>query len=124
MSDAVPADELDRLRRTTYVCASAASALVAVRVDGRLAGGGALGVTGDVAFLFCASTLPAFRRRGVHAASVSARLALGRSRGATFALMTTPAGSDAVGSAQRVGLHPSYERTRYRKRVGRRATRI
>lgn len=113
--DSVPADERDRIRRTTYVCACAANALVAIRVEGRLAGGGALGVTGDVAFLFCASTLPAYRRQGVHAALLAARLAIGRSRGATFAFMTAAPESAAVASAEDTGFRAAYVRRRFRK---------
>lgn len=110
-----PADRV-RARRTAQVCAAAASALVAVRLDGKLAGGGALGVTGDAAFLFCAATLPEYRRRGVHAALIAARLAIGRSRGATFAFTTAPPGSAACASAQAAGFSVSYVRERLRKR--------
>jgi GNAT superfamily N-acetyltransferase len=114
-ADLVGGRDAELTRRSTQVCASAASALVAVRVDGRLAGGGALGVTGDAAFLFCASTLPEFRRRGVHAALIAARLALGRSRGATFAFLTAEPGSPALLSAQAAGFTTSYVRQRLRK---------
>jgi hypothetical protein len=76
--DSAPLSERERLRRTTHVCANAASTLVAIRLEGKLAGGGALGVTGDAAFLFCASTLPEFRRRGVYAALIGARRGLRR----------------------------------------------
>lgn len=114
--DSTPAAELERLRRTTHVCASAASALVAVRLEGKLVGGAALGVTGDAAFLFCASTLPQFRRRGVHAALIGARLAIGRSRGATFAFLTAPPNSAALQSAQAAGFSARYVRQRLRKR--------
>jgi GNAT superfamily N-acetyltransferase len=115
LADSVPAGDADRLRRTVHVCASAASALVGIRIDGRLAGGGALGVTGDAAFLFCASTLPEYRRRGVHAALIGVRLAIGRSRGATFAFMTAAPDSAAVRSAQAAGFTPTYVRARLKK---------
>jgi hypothetical protein len=115
ISDTTPTSELARVRRTTHVCASAASTLVAIRVDGRLAGGGALGVTGDVAFLFCASTLPGYRRQGVHAALIAARLALGHSRGATFAFMTAAPDSPAVHSAEAAGFRATHVRRRLRK---------
>lgn len=116
--DVTPRSEVERLRRTTHVCASAASALVAIRVDGKLAGGGALGVTGDAAFLFCASTLPEFRRRGVHAALIGARLAIGRSRGATFAFMTAEPNSDAFASAESAGFSATYVRQRLDRSEG------
>jgi len=116
LADSVAAADLEQARRTTHVCASAASALVAIRVEGRLAGGAALGVTGDAAFLFCASTLPEYRRRGVHAALIRARLAIGRSRGATFAFMTAPPDSAALRNAQAAGFTATYVRQRLRKR--------
>jgi GNAT superfamily N-acetyltransferase len=116
LADAVPFDERERLRRTTSVCASAASTLVGVRIDGRLAGGGALGVTGDAAFLFCAATLPEFRRQGIYAALIAARLAIGRSRGATFAFMTAPPDSAALAGALAGGFAATYVRDRLRKR--------
>jgi ribosomal protein S18 acetylase RimI-like enzyme len=112
---AAPAD-FERIRRTTQVCASAASALIGIRVDGRLAAGGALGVTGDAAFLFCAGVLPEFRRRGAYAALVSARLAMGRSRGATFAFLTAPPGSAVERGALAAGFTATYVRGRLRKR--------
>jgi GNAT superfamily N-acetyltransferase len=115
LTDSIAPSDLERARRTTRVCANAAHALVAVRIDGKLAGGGALGVTGDAAFLFCGSTLPEFRRRGVHTALIAARLALGRSRGATFAFMTAPPGSAALESAQGAGFTATYVRRRLRK---------
>jgi GNAT superfamily N-acetyltransferase len=115
-ADSLAPEYLASARRTTHVCASAASALVAIRVEGRLAGGAALGVTGDAAFLFCASTLPEFRRRGVHTALIAARLAIGRSRGATFAFMTAPPDSAALRSAEAAGFSASYVRQRLCKR--------
>ena len=116
LADTIAPDDLDRARRTTRVCASAANALVAIRIDGKLAGGGALGVTGDAAFLFCGSTLPEFRRRGVHTALIAARLAIGRSRGATFAFMTAPPDSAALDSAKGAGFTATYVRRRLLKR--------
>jgi GNAT superfamily N-acetyltransferase len=118
LMDSEPSAAVERVRRTTHVCANAAHTLVAIRVDGRLAGGGALGVTGDAAFLFCASTLPEYRRRGVHAALISARLTIGRSRGATFAFMTATPGSDALASAESAGFSATYVRQRLLKSGG------
>jgi len=115
-ADTIAPAELERARRTTHVCASAAHALVAIRIDGKLAGGGALGVTGDAAFLFCASTLPEFRRRGVYGALLAARLAIGRSRGATFAFLTARPDSPAVAGALAAGFTATYVRKRLLKR--------
>jgi GNAT superfamily N-acetyltransferase len=116
LADTLASSDRERARRTTYVCASAASALVAIRLEGRLAGGAALGVTGDAAFLFCAATLPEYRGRGVHGALIAARLAIGRSRGATFAFMTTPPESTALRNALNAGYTATYVRQRFRKR--------
>ena len=116
LSDTTDLAETERTRRTAYLCATAAHSLVAVRIDGKLAGGGALGVTGDAAFLFCSSTLPAYRGLGVPAAVSTARLALGRSRGATFAFMAAAPGSEAAESAQGDGWRAAYTRRRFIRR--------
>ncbi len=73
-------------------------------------------MTGDAAFLFCASTLPEFRQRGVYAALIAARLAIGRSRGATFAFMTAPTESIALRGAESAGFRATYVRQRLLKK--------
>jgi GNAT superfamily N-acetyltransferase len=113
--DAVVPGERGRLRRTTLACAAAAHALFGARVDGRLAGVAALGVTGEAAFLFAAAVLPEFRRSGAHAALIAARLRYARSRGAVCAFMKAPAGSPAIAGAEQSGFVPAYTRHRLRK---------
>ena len=54
---------------------SPGAACYLARVDGKVAGGGTLAIRDGVAGLFGASTLPTFRRRGVQAALLHARLA-------------------------------------------------
>jgi GNAT superfamily N-acetyltransferase len=49
--------------------------LYLARLDGQAAGAAVLTITDDVAYLAASATLPAFRRRGVHEALISRRLA-------------------------------------------------
>jgi GNAT superfamily N-acetyltransferase len=80
-----------RLARSTESNAAAAHGLVIASIDGVEVGAAALGITGDLAILYSAAVLPAYRNRGVHRALVAARLALASTRGATHvALKTTP----------------------------------
>jgi len=104
-----------RLRRATQVCAAAASDVFGARIDGRFAGGGALAVIGDAALLLSASTLPEFRRRGVHTALIAARLAGARARGATYGFLKATNESGSVPSARAAGFHAVYDRCRMRK---------
>jgi hypothetical protein len=104
-----------RLRRATAVCAAAANDIFGARVGGRFAGGGALAVNGDAALLFSASTLPEFRRSGVHAALIGARLNAAQARGATFAFLKASAGSGSMPSARAAGFEAAYVRRRLRK---------
>jgi hypothetical protein len=104
-----------RLRRATQACAAAAADLFGARVDGRLAGGAALSVMGDAALFFSASTVPEFRRRGVHAALITARVAGAHARGATYGFMKAASDSGTIPSARSAGFHPAYERCRMQR---------
>ena len=64
-------------------------------VDGAPAGGSALDLRDGVATLFATSTLPAFRRRGVHGALIAARLGHALEQGAELAVVITSPGSDS-----------------------------
>ena len=73
------------------------------RIGGEPAGGGALGVTGGVAALFGASTLPRMRRRGVQRALLERRLREAHAAGAGVAFMKTAPGSGSARNALRAG---------------------
>jgi GNAT superfamily N-acetyltransferase len=105
----------DVLRRTLQTAAAAAHVLVVASVDGADAGVGALGIAGETALLWSGAVLPAYRRRGVHQALFTARLAIAHDRGATGAAIKTLAGSTVERSAMKLG----FTRTGMRRRVRR-----
>ncbi len=71
--------------------------------DGELAGVAALRLDGTLAQLCGASTLPAFRRRGVQSALLRHRLAVARAAACQLALMTTQPGSKSHENGCRQG---------------------
>lgn len=75
--------------------ATESAALFVATVDGVRAGGAALDVQGTVGFLFATATLEAYRRRGVQAALIAARLSHARDRGAELVVVVTDPGSDS-----------------------------
>jgi GNAT superfamily N-acetyltransferase len=103
------------LRRQAQLNASAGQVLAVASIRGEDVGVGALGISGDTAILYSAGVLPAFRRRGVHGALVTARLGLAHGRGATAALLKAAPDSPAERSALRLG----FTRTAVRRRVRR-----
>ena len=80
------------------------------RVDGEIAGGGAMRIDGDVAQFCGAGTLPRFRRRGVQTALYRARLADARDAGCSVAVVVTQPGSKSQQNAQREGFSLLYAR--------------
>ncbi len=80
------------------------------RVDGEIAGGGALRIDGTIAQFCGAGTLPAFRRRGVQTALLRARLADARQSGCTVGVVVTQPGSKSQQNAQREGFSLLYAR--------------
>ncbi len=81
------------------------------RVDGVPAGGGALAAVSGLATLYGASTLPAFRRRGVQRALLGARLARAARLGCDLAFMKAAPGSSSERNARRAGLTLSAGKT-------------
>lgn len=112
--DTVPESEHDRLRRATESSAAAAHGLFVAAIDGVDVGGGAVGINGDLAFLYSSSVLPAYRNRGVHRALLAARLAFGHARGATDAALKTVPGSAVLRSSAGLGFTPLSTRRRLR----------
>jgi GNAT superfamily N-acetyltransferase len=92
------------------------SAYLAATVAGVVAGGGALHRHGATAHLFAASTLPAFRGRGVQSALIAARLAIGRDAGCDLAFVGTAPGSAAQRNFERWGFAPVYSQALLIKR--------
>lgn len=79
-------------------------------IDGAVAGGAIAWFDGDVAYLGGASTLPAFRRRGVQRALFEARLRDARHAGRTLAVLATQPGTTSQANAQRRGFSLLYSR--------------
>jgi GNAT superfamily N-acetyltransferase len=73
--------------------------------DGIVAGGGSLRSAAGVAQLTGAATVPAYRRRGVQTALLSARLADAAAAGCDIAVVTAQPGSQSQRNVQRRGFH-------------------
>ncbi len=102
-----PADIIERAERdlekagaTTYIALC----------DGAVAGGGMMRLAGVIAQLSGAATAPAYRRRGVQAALLTARLAEAADAGCEIAVVTTAPGSKSQHNVQRRGFQLLYTR--------------
>jgi GNAT superfamily N-acetyltransferase len=81
-------------------------------LDGIVAGGGGVFAGQGVGGLFGASTLPAFRRRGVQSALLAARLAWARDKGCDLAVSFARPGSISHRNIERNGFRVAYTRTK------------
>jgi GNAT superfamily N-acetyltransferase len=81
-------------------------------VDGIVAGGGGVFAGQGVGGLFGASTLPAFRRRGVQSALLAARLAWAVAQGCDLAVSFARPGSISHRNIERKGFRVAYTRTK------------
>lgn len=77
-------------------------------IDDEPAGAGALALGGGVAILFSASTLPAFRRRGVQSALIAARRTAAVAAGCDIVVVQAPPGSDSQRNLHRHGFQVAY----------------
>jgi GNAT superfamily N-acetyltransferase len=84
-----------------------------VWIDGKPIAGGTLGIRKGIAGLFGMSTLPEFRRRGVQAALISARLEAGRAAGCDLAMSVTQPSSGSQRNLERQGFRVVYTRTKF-----------
>lgn len=80
------------------------------RIDGVAVGGASLRLADGVAQFCGAATLPAFRRRGIQAALLSARLAAAAAAGCDLAVVTTLPGSKSQQNVQKLGFQLLYAR--------------
>ncbi|MBU9766695.1 GNAT family N-acetyltransferase [Mycobacterium sp. TNTM28] len=78
--------------------------------DGAVAGGGSMRLVDGIAQLTGAATAPAYRRRGVQAALLAARLAEAADAGCDIAVVTTAPGSQSQQNVQRRGFQLLYTR--------------
>ncbi len=90
--------------------ASTAFTRYLARVDGTNAGSAGMRLSDGVAQFCGASTLPAFRRRGVQAALLRRRLRDAADAGCDVAVVTTQPGSKSNHNAQRLGFALLYPR--------------
>jgi GNAT superfamily N-acetyltransferase len=81
-------------------------------VNGEVAGGAAVSADRGVCGLFGASTLPAFRRRGVQSALLVTRLAWAREKGCDLAVSIAQPGSISHRNIERAGFRVAYTRTK------------
>jgi GNAT superfamily N-acetyltransferase len=88
---------------------SGARLYIALR-DGVIAGGAGLELTGSIAHMAGAATMPAHRRRGVQTALLAARLADAAAAGCDVAVVTTQPGSVSQRNVQRHGFDLLYTR--------------
>ncbi len=81
------------------------------RVDGRIAGGGAMVIHNRLALICGDGTLPEFRSQGVQTALLRARLDRARRVGCDLAVICTQPGSHSQRDAERQGFQVVYART-------------
>ncbi|HEY5946834.1 MAG TPA: GNAT family N-acetyltransferase [Kofleriaceae bacterium] len=103
-----PRDELDRALRPFAVADGLRR--YCAWIDGQLAGVASLRIDDGVAQLCGATTLPAFRRRGVQAALLRARLADAARTDCDIAVLTTQPGSTSQNNSHRQGFALLYAR--------------
>ncbi len=87
-------------------------------VEGFAVATGSLSLSGDVALLAGASTIPSARGQGAQLALLAARLEFASSRGADLAMMVAQPGSASQRNAERQGFRTAYTRTKWRLRSG------
>ena len=85
------------------------------RVGGKPAGGGTLSLRDGLAGLFGASTLPAFRKRGVQSALLRARLARGAAAGCGLAICLAQPGSTSQRNILRNEFQVLYTRVKFER---------
>jgi GNAT superfamily N-acetyltransferase len=81
-------------------------------VDGEVAGGAVVSAYEGVGGLFGASTLPAFRGRGVQTALLHARLIWARTQNCDLAVSIAQPGSTSQRNIERLGFRVAYTRTK------------
>jgi GNAT superfamily N-acetyltransferase len=81
-------------------------------VDGTVAGGGGVFAGQGVGGLFGASTLPAFRRRGIQTGLLAVRLAWAREKGCDLGVSFARPGSISHRNIERNGFRVAYTRTK------------
>ena len=85
------------------------------RIDGKVVGGGTVAMRGRIAGLFGASTLPAYRGRGVQTALLHARMQRAAARGCELAMSIALPGSASQRNITRQGFRTLYTRVKFER---------
>jgi GNAT superfamily N-acetyltransferase len=106
------AEVADFLRDLGQVTARSKSLSFLAELDGAPVATGALTISGDVALLAGASTIPSARRQGAQLALLEGRLRYAAAQGCTVGMMVAQPGSGSQRNAERHGFRIAY--TRYK----------
>ena len=108
----------DFLRDLGQVQARSKSLSFLAELNGKAIAAGVLAITGDVALLAGASTIPGARRQGAQLALLEERLRYGARKGCTVAMMVTQPGSGSQRNSERHGFRIAYTRTKWQLQRG------
>ena len=87
------------------------------KIDGAVAGGATLVIRDGVAGLFGASTLPAFRKRGVQTALLNKRMVHAAEAGCELAVCLAHPGGSSQRNVVRLGFDVLYSRVKFERDV-------
>ena len=104
---------VDFMRDLGKVFARSKSLSFLAELDGKPIATGALTISGDVALLAGASTIPSARRQGAQLALLEGRLRYAAAQGCTIGMMVTQPGSGSQRNAERHGFRIAYTRTKW-----------
>jgi GNAT superfamily N-acetyltransferase len=112
------AEVADFLRELNQVTAHTKGPAFLAELEGQPIATGSLSITGDVALLAGASTVPAARRQGAQLALLEERLRYAAAQGCTVAMMVALPGSGSQRNAERHGFRIAYTRTKWGQDAG------
>ncbi len=101
------------LEVTQMFCHTPAAQCFLAEIGGEPAGGAALSIRDGIAGIYGASTLPAFRNRGVQTALLQYRLGIAATAGCDLALTITQPGSTSQRNVERQGFRVAYTRSKF-----------
>jgi len=87
------------------------------RIEGKVVGGATVAVRGRIAGLFGASTVPAYRKRGVQTALLQTRMRRAAEAGCDLAMSLAQPGSASQRNITRRGFQTLYTRVKFEKAV-------
>ncbi len=99
-------------------CHNPAAKCYLARVDGEPAGAAALSILDGIAGIYGASTVPAFRNRGVQTSLLCVRLSRAAAEGCELAMTVTQPGSRSQRNVERLGFRVVYTRSKFAREWG------